>query len=475
MKAFFLALFFFLLGYDAGPLFRNSVRKSGIKVIVKFVVMSLFFCGCVFGCGFLITRIFGFASSQANGVIPGSQTQLLLPNVESDVIAYSLTFMFATVGMVVFVQKAAPLLIGMDLISAVKDKIGVGNTEHIESESMSMPVQIRAYRVDSDSPYGGKTIDELEADYEGRLQIESVYRDGVELELKQSQVVHDLDVIVVVGSVRDIDLFDNQGLTETTEEEYISFDMAHLDIVISEKRVENILYKLSDKGILIQKICRKGKEIAFSDDTAVVKGDILSVAGRPHTIVKCIEKIGYIKEEGDIADVPLLLLAIALAIPFGMIAFPGTTLTLGTSCCALIIGMIVGCIHDSKPKIGYIPTGARWLLKNIGLNLFFAATALERALPPKEIFVVKNLYVVVAGVILTIIPAVLAVLFGRWVLRLAPADILGGLCGCTTSTPALNSLTEVTGSTVFTVGYTPAYVTSLVSFVMIGSILLPMI
>lgn len=84
-----------------------------------------------------------------------------------------------------------------------------------------MPVQVRAYKVDADSPYGGQTIDELEAPYEGRLQIESVYRDGVELELKQSQTVLASDVIVVVGPLRDIDLFDNNGLTETTEEEYV--------------------------------------------------------------------------------------------------------------------------------------------------------------------------------------------------------------------------------------------------------------
>lgn len=250
------------------------------------------------------------------------------------------------------------------------------------------------------------------------------------------------------------------------------FEMAQLEIVVSEKRVERILDKLSDKGIMINRILRKGKEIAFSDTTAAEKGDILSVTGRPQTIAKTIKDIGYVKEEDNSADIPFLLLPIALAIPLGLLGVPGTALTLGLSSATLIIGMIVGCIHDSSPKIAYISSGVRWLLKNIGLNLFICATALERALPPEEVFAVRNIYLLAAGLLMFLIPGILAVLFGRFILRLAPADLLGGLCGCFTSTPALNSLTETTGSTIFTVGYTPAYITGNMFFYILSTTLM---
>ena len=474
MKTFFFALFTFVLGYDAGPVFIYSIRTSGIETSVKLVAMALFYSVCVFGSAFLTARFFGFDANQTSGFLAGSQTQSTILNGESDVVAYALTYILTTVSMIILTQKVAPRLIGTDLISAVKEKIGAGvgrGGATLKNAVLSMPVQIRAYRVDEDSPYSGQTIDELEAPYEGRLQIESVYRDDVELELKQSQTVLASDVIVVVGPIRDIDLFDNNGLTETTEEEYVSFEMARLEIVVSEKRVERILYKLSDAGIMINRILRKGKEIAFSDITAAEKGDILSVTGRPQTILKTIEDMGYVKEEGNSADVPFLLLPIALAIPAGRLGVPGTALTLGTGAATLIIGMIVGCIHDSSPKIAYISSGARWLLKNIGLNLFIASTAMERALLPGEIFVVRNLYIVIAGVIACWLPAILAVVFARFILRLAPADILGGLCGCATSTPALNSLSEVTGSAIFTVGYTPTCVINNICLTLVGSIL----
>lgn len=474
MKTFFLALFFFLLGYDAGPLFRDAVRKSGMKLVVKLGAMSLFYCVCVYGFGFFVMRLFGYGVAQSNGIIAGSQSELVIASLESDVIAYSLTFIMASALMVGFAQKAAPRLIGTDLISIVKEKVGVGNAAVVKSATLSMPVQIRAYKVDADSPYSGQTIDELEAPYEGRLQIENVYRDGVELELKQSQTVLASDVIVVLGPIRDIDLFDNNGLTETTEEEYVSFEMARLEIVVSEKRVERILDKLSGTGIMINRILRKGREIVFSNTTAAEKGDILSVTGRPQTILKAIENIGYVKEEGDSADMPLLLLPMAFAIPMGLLGVPGTGFTLGTSCCTLVIGMIVGCVHESNPKIGYISPGAKWLLKSMGLNMFFAATALESPLPPNKVFVVQNIYILIAGVIMALVPAILSVLFGRMVLRLEPADVIGGLCGCTTCTSALNALTEVTGSTIFVVGYTPAYAVSLIFFVLLGTVLIPL-
>ena len=192
--------------------------------------------------------------------------------------------------------------------------------------------------------------------------------------------------------------------------------------------------------------------------------------GRPHTILKCAEEIGCVKEENESTDVPFLLVPVAVAIPLGLIGLPCTHVALGAS--VLILGMIVGCIHDSHPKIAPISAGARWLLKNMGLDLFIAATAFEIALPPSEVFAARNLFLLLVGILMFVIPGVFALLFGRHFLHLGPADLLGGMCGCFSSTPALNSLTEATGSTIFTVGYTPSYLISSLIYYVMASILL---
>lgn len=472
MTLFFFSMFLFVLGYEGGPVIRNTIRVSGFKSSIKIIGLCFFYSACVFATGMLFSRVFHLSVGQINGLYAGSQTLEPIATYEVDVIGYVLTYIAATLGMVIFVLKLAPVLIGTDLISAVKQKVGAGDAEVVQNATLSMPIQIRAYRVDAESPYGGKTVDELEAAYEGRLQIESIYRDGAELELSQEQVVLASDVIVVVGSVHDIDLFDNQGLTETSEESYISYDMTHLEIVVSEKRVENVQFRLSERGIMLQRLRRKGREVPVSGDLAALKGDVLSVVGRPQTILKCAEEIGYLKEESDSTDVPSLLVPIAVAIPLGLLGLPGTHVTLGASVSTLILGMIIGCVHDSHPKIAPISAGARWLLKNMGLDLFIAATAFEIALPPSEVFVARNLLLMLVGILLFVIPGILALLFGRYVLRLVPADLLGGMCGCFSSTPALNSLTEAAGSTVFTVGYTPAYLIASLIYYIMASILL---
>ena len=119
--------------------------------------------------------------------------------------------------------------------------------------------------------------------------------------------------------------------------------------------------------------------------------------------------------------------------------------------------------------------GARWILRGLGLNLFIAATALERPLSLAAIFTFDNIYIVIAGLVCIFLPAALAVAFGWFVLKIPAADLYGGICGCATSTPALNSLTDKTGSTIFTVGYAPAFVTSNICLTLVGTILLSLL
>ena len=141
IKILFFALFLFILGYEAGPVLRNSIRATGLKSSVKAIALSLFYSVSVFILGYLLTRLFGFDVRQANGFIPGSQTSEPTLNAESDVIAYVLNYLLATLGMVVFVQKAAPLLVGTDLISAVKDKIDAGGA--LPSRTLRCPCPCR--------------------------------------------------------------------------------------------------------------------------------------------------------------------------------------------------------------------------------------------------------------------------------------------------------------------------------------------
>jgi len=475
MKNLFFALFTFVLGYESGPVFKNSVKASGISSSLKLVGLSLFYCACVLGCAFALCKIFGFSPSQASGFLAGSQTQSTILNGESNVVAYAITYILATIGLITFVQEGAPAITKVHLAQSVAEKIDstLKGSKSKAAEALKVNVQIRAYRIDASSTYIDKTISELTSEYRGRLHIEEVYRHDKIIDVNPKLSVQYSDIIIVAGQIKDIDRFNKNGLTEVTDEKYLDLEITKVDVVIAVEKIDNLLEKFAEYGIIVNRIRRNGRKISMPD--IFIEEDVITVTGKTKSIEECIENVGFVKTIGEDSDLPALLLSIALAIALGLIEIPGLGFSLGTSCCSLIIGMIIGCSFESFPIAGQMSGGARWILKSLGLNLFIAATALERPLSLDGLLNFDNIYIVIAGTLSVFVPAALAVAFGFFILKLSAADLYGGICGCATSTTALNSLTDKTNSTIFTVGYTPAFVTSNICLTLTGTLLLSML
>ncbi len=473
MKNLFFAFFTFVLGYEAGPVFKNTIKSSGITSTLKLVGLSLFYCACVLACAFAVCQIFGFNPAKASGFLAGSQTQSTILNSESNVVAYAISYILAILGLIIFVQDGAPAITKVHLAQSVVDKVASMGGGSKSLEALKINVQIRAYQVDEASSCAGKTVGELTGVYDGRLHIEGVYRGEDSLDVTPDLTVAASDILVLAGNVKDIDTFNKQGMTEITDDRFLSLEITKVDVVIGEEKTEGLLERFADYGIIVNRVRRNGRTIQMPDE--FIEEDVLTLTGKPKAIETCIKDVGFIKTTGQSSDIPVLVLSIALAIVLGVIQLPGLGFALGTGCCALIIGMIVGCSFESFPVLGQMSPGARWILRGLGLNLFIAATALERPLSFGAVFTFDNIYVVIAALVCIFLPAALAVAFGWFVLKLPAADLYGGICGCATSTPALNSLTDKTGSTIFTVGYAPAFVTSNICLTMVGTMLLSLL
>ena len=65
--------------------------------------------------------------------------------------------------------------------------------------------------------------------------------------------------------------------------------------------------------------------------------------------------------------------------------------------------------------------------------------------------------IIVSGILITLLPALLAYLVGRSLLRMNPALLLGSITGAMTSTPSLNVLTEISRSSVPPLRYAGTY------------------
>ena len=75
------------------------------------------------------------------------------------------------------------------------------------------------------------------------------------------------------------------------------------------------------------------------------------------------------------------------------------------------------------------------------------------------------------GMIVTLVPHIVTLLFSKYALKMDDADILGSQCGSGTCNAALNSLTDSTGSSVFIASFATTNAVANISLTVLGVLL----
>jgi putative transport protein len=132
-------------------------------------------------------------------------------------------------------------------------------------------------------------------------------------------------------------------------------------------------------------------------------------------------------------------------------------ITLGAGGGTLFMGLFFGWYQSKHPNIGQIPSSARWFLKSVGLNAFIAVVGLSAGASFVGALQSMGYMILVIGALLSVVPHLISLYFGKYVLKLDAIDIIGGQCGAGTVTAALNAVTDETGSSIFALSYTPEY------------------
>lgn len=451
LSSLFFALFCFAIGFEVGPAFFSSLKATGLKI----VVLSVFFSAVGLVMVYILTKALGLDAGIGAGLIAGALTQSAVLGVVSKgmetnaQICYALTYVFGMIGVILFAKRIAPMILGKDLRSIAKEKIDsvTPAQQSGESQTAANIVQVRAFRLEDGSPYCGYSVDEIEDNSGFPIEIVAVYRGNECVTDFANGKLQASDVIQTVGHVTALDSLDNDcGLTEVSDAKYFQIKLVDAEIVLTGDYTEETEELLSDHGIYVKNHTELKK---------MKKHGILRVTGPQKAIAKAAKQIGYLKESGDAADMSSIALFIAVGLMIGAVGVGKFSLG---SVAVLIMGMVIGWYYNKKPKFGYIPSSARWLMKNLGLNLFILVTALNSAgglAHLTEWDVSRFIVILLAGAVLTLVPHIVSLLFGKYVLHINDADLLGGLCGCGTCTPGLNALAEESESSVFAIGYAP--------------------
>ena len=220
-------------------------------------------------------------------------------------------------------------------------------------------------------------------------------------------------------------------------------------------------------------LTRQGHELPLTQDTMLHKCDVLQVAGPEKDVENFVSYLGYPERPTALTDLIMVGIGCVAGTLVGLIMVPvaGVPITLGIGGGVLVAGLVAGWLRALHPTFGQIPTGAQWIFTDLGLNLFIACVGLTAG--PKAVHALqsKGLSLFVAGIILTLVPHISGLFFGRFILKLNPVILFGALTGAGSITAALNALKEEADSTLPALGYTVPYAFGNVMLTVWGTVL----
>ena len=489
VKTIFFSLFIFAIGYEVGPSFFASLKSSGLKIII----LSLFFAVAAFVVSIVLFKAFGLGAGEAGGILAGSLTQSAilgtadstmkgmlsgteLKTAESQMaIAYALTYVFGTVGVVVFLKNGAAKLIGVNLTDTVKKKIDQTNFHESSSENTVVGnIKARAFCIENGAEFIGKTIGSVEEQYGDDLTITQIIRKGKKVNLASDVQLLEGDTVTIIGLLDAVLHFEAPGMKETDDSEALKLDVIKQEIVLTNHFSLDVIKHLSENGIVISE--RKRDNNVLSEDQALKALDHLTLVGPKALIAKVVKKLGYVKDTGTETDVSFISMGLVVGLLIGAISFvvSGIPITLGSGGGALIGGLLFGYYQDKHSNYGLMPKATRWFCKSVGLNLFIAIVGLTSGASFLSALQSMGVKVLLIGVLVTILPHIASVYFGRFVLKLDAVDIIGALCGAGTCTAALNGVVEEYESSIFAVAYTPGYAMGNILLTVLGPLVVAM-
>jgi len=249
---------------------------------------------------------------------------------------------------------------------------------------------------------------------------------------------------------------------EVTDPELLEIPTASFDLYVTSSRVagktlREIVEGLEEtRGVLLRGITRGGQSIPIGPGTIVQRGDTLHVTGTDVVVERLAPLVGRMISPTEESDFVVLGMAVFLGVLVGaIVTIPvgHLRITLGTSVGTLLAGVMVGWLRSVKPWFGRIPDAAISFMKSIGLAAFVAMVGLKAG--PVFVSAVKEYgYILfLGGIVVTLVPLIVGLFFGRYVLKLNPALLLGGLAGAQTMIAGAAAVQEKSGSSVATLGY----------------------
>jgi len=482
VKYVFFDLFLFTTGYKVGPQFFRGLKKDALPQVALTVVLCVI---CLLA-AFTAAKFLGYDMGTAAGLLAGAFTESTVIGTAGDAIgrlalsdadktsltnnipvAYAVTYLVGTGFIVWFLPNVGPKLMGVNLKEEARKlqaKISGSGSAQAEAMSAFMRLAVRAYRI-TRSDLLNRSVAELESrPREARVFISRIRRDGKIIEPEPDTVVREGDIVAVLTRSELLMARGAEIGVEVSDTELLDFPVEMLDVVITNKSLEGkSIAELAvmdfARGVFLKKLTRTGQTMPFLPETRVERGDLVTLIGSEKDVERAARSLGYPDRKTVMTDMIFVGAGIFLGGMLGLltIVVGGLPLTLTASGGALIMGLVFGWLRAVRPTFGRIPESAMWVFDTVGLTVFMACVGLAAGPSFFSGLQKSGLSLVLVGLIIAVLPHAVAILFGRYVLKMNPVIVLGACSGAGTITAALRAIQEEAQSELPALGYTVPY------------------
>jgi putative transport protein len=483
VKYVFFDLFLFTTGYKVGPQFFRALKKDAFPQLALTLVLCL---TCLLA-AFTAAKLLGYDVGTAAGMLAGAFTESTVIGTASDAInrvatlsdtektslinnipvAYAVTYLIGTAFIVWFLPNVGPKLMGVDLKEEARKlqaKISGSGSGEAETPSAYQSLAVRAYRVTHPNLLN-RSVAELEArPRQTRVFISRIRREGKIVEPTPETVVCKGDVIAILARSELLTGRGEEIGDEIDDKELLDFPIDMLDVVITNKSlvgktIAHLAAMDFARGVFLKKLTRVGEPMPFSSATGVERGDVMTLVGARQDVERAAKNLGYADRKTVMTDMIFVGLGIVLGGLVGLltVTVAGLPLTLTASGGALIMGLVFGWLRAVHPTFGRIPESAMWIFDTVGLTVFMACVGLAAGPSFFSGLQKSGISLVFVGLIIAILPHTVAILFGRYVLKMNPVIVLGACSGAGTITAALRAIQEEAKSDLPALGYTVPY------------------
>ena len=491
------ALFIYALGFSAGPQFFDNIRggwRYGIFSLIE-VVSVLVLVGAA-------TLMFGFDAGTSAGLFAGAATESAVVGTASEALgrlslsdaeimrlqantatAYSLTYLFGLVSIVVFTTQIAPMMMRINLraeATALAARLGAPADEADQIDALPIFVG-RAF---SAGPAAGMTVGDFERSRNRTVFIQRIGRGAELINPTEDVLINQDDLLILHGRRNAVIAATSAVGPELPVPADISVPMSRRDVIANRRQIDGM--HIRDlraaapaeiaRGLFIERVRRMDQTIPALPKTRLQRGDILTLYGPEDAINRAAKELGAPLIASNATDFVFLGLGVLVGLLIGRLSAHlwGFEVTLGTGGGALISGLAFGWLNMRRPRYGNMPAAAADFMKDFGLATFIAAVGLSAGPDAVALAREYGLILPLLGILVSVIPALISLWVGWKIMKIDAPILLGIIAGQHCSTPTISALVGQAGNSTPVIGYTVTYAISNVLLPLLGPIVVGM-